>query len=80
MNKILEIIKKYIKREIGLLKSTSLFQSNSLGKIVLGINFIRAHNMIFNFSDRYILIESEYNKVNYSEISTLITKWKLYNL
>ena len=71
---------KDIIRKISLLKSTSLFQSNSLGKIVLGINFIRAHNMIFNFSDRYILIESEYNKVNYSEISTLIAKWKLYNL
>lgn len=71
---------KDIIRKISILKSTSLFQSNSLGKIVLGINFIRAHNMIFNISDRYILIESEYNKVNYSEISTLITKWKLYNL
>lgn len=65
-------------RKKGLLKSTSVFQSNSLGKIVLGINFIRTHNMIFNFYDRYILIEGKYNKLKNSELSTLISKWKIY--
>ena len=67
-------------RKKGLLKSTSVFQSNSLGKIVLGINFIRTHNMIFNFYDRYILIEGKYNKlkkmkVQYTKYPTIY----LYN-
>ena len=65
----------------NLLKNKKImFHSNSIGKIILGLNFILHHKIIFDFKKKLIYFEKE----NYdltsnnekNELSNLISEWK----